>query len=300
VASYTSLHTNLSLLFHEARHLYRLHSHHIPETVDSTLTELRSLEQFLREEYSFELRDRDVLDIGVGQFLPQAYYFALHNRVVGIDFDVIAQGANPLHYIRMLRRNGPKRTGKTLIRKMAGIDRRYRSELKSRLHVDALPTCRVLQMDACNMAFRPNEFDFIHSYSTFHHIQDPAHAIEGVKRVLRPGGIIYLSFQLFTSGSGALSPTRLIDSNGQPVLWPHLRREFADRLEITTYVNKIRLAEWRRLFQERMPECRILLTTAAGPDAEANARDLQARGELTDYNIEELLTHRVRIVWQKK
>src|SRR5881392_3895796 len=98
MASYTSQRTNLAELSREALNLYREWLGFVPEHVSNILANLRNLERLLEDHYAFALQDRDILDIGAGQFLIQMHYLARHNRVVGIDFDVIAQGLNPLQY----------------------------------------------------------------------------------------------------------------------------------------------------------------------------------------------------------
>ena len=296
--SYASQCTDVSTLSREAFYLYRSHSKQIPETVKCVLTELADLENLTQRYYSFALKDRDVLDVGAGQFLPQGYYLAQSNRVTGIDLDVIARGLNPTQYLTMLCVNGPRRTAKTIIRKGLGIDRQYRAELKTQMNVRKLPKLRVLRMSACELRFRDLSFDFVHSFSVFHSLPNPGAAIDEIKRVLRPGGIAYISLHLYTSQSGSLDP-RSFANGRQPALWPHLRPQFADSVKPNAYLNKLRLDEWRDIFDRRMPRARLLMTPAAQPNLEWEAAALQANGELRDYSIEELVTHRIRVLWQK-
>ena len=186
MCSYTSQRTNLGTLCREALSLYRTQSNDVSEQVSGVLTHLRSLEKRIREKHGLLLQDCDLLDIGVGQLLVQLQYFGRNNRVVGIDFDVIAQGFNPLQYIEMFWLNGWRRTAKTAARKLLGIDRRYATELKRQLNVASLPRQKVLRMDACKMDFAEASFDFVHCQSVFHHLPTPALAIEEIKRVLKP------------------------------------------------------------------------------------------------------------------
>ena len=61
-------------------------------------------------------------------------------------------------------------------------------------------------MDVSRMTFPDSSFDFVFSYSVFHHLPNPAQAFREVARVLRAGGVAYISFQLFTSATGCLDP----------------------------------------------------------------------------------------------
>jgi SAM-dependent methyltransferase len=298
MSSYSSQKTSPGALLREAFCLYQNHLVGTAQTVERAVSDLRSLERLL-EKYSFRLRHRDILDIGVGQFLPQMHYFSQHNRVVGIDFDVIVQGFNPAQYGKMLVLNGTRRTVKTITRKLLGIDRRYRICLKKQMQVSSLKKQTVLRMDVTKMTFPPESFDFIHSFSVLHSVRNPAVALIGMRRVLRPGGIMYLSFQLYTSESGSLDPRMLKNGLADLALWPHLRQRYTAELKPNAYTNRLRLNQWRDIFESELPGADILLTRSNRPGIEEDARDLVTRGELCDYSLEELLTHRVQILWKK-
>ncbi len=111
------------------------------------------VETMIARRLSVNLHNLDILEIGPGQFLSQMRYFALSNRMVGIDLEVIAEGINPLPYLMMLRCNGFARTAKTIIRKLIGIDRRFAVELQRQMRSTRSPKLDVRQMDACQMSF---------------------------------------------------------------------------------------------------------------------------------------------------
>lgn len=299
MGSYTSQRTSIKSFMREAMGLYVTQNREATAQVKHALDHMRNVESLLKEKYGFLLRDRDVLDIGTGQFLLQMYYFGLHNRVTGMDFDVIANGINPIQYLRMLRFNGLRRTTKSIGRKLLGIDRRYRSELKAQLNVTTLPRASVQRMDACNMTFADASFDFVHCLSVFHHLPDPAAAIQGIKRVLRPGGAVYISFHLYTSETGSLDPRVFTERAKEVGLWLHLRPQCAHLIHTSAYLNKLRLGEWRKIFETWMPGATVILISANRAEAEADARTLHAKGELREYGLDELLTHRVCILWRK-
>jgi SAM-dependent methyltransferase len=296
--SYTSRPTTLPLLLQEAVSLYRTHVADISGHVRHVISDLKLLEADLQKRYELTLRDLDILDIGTGQFLIQLFYFSRCNQAVGIDWNLIAQGMNPARYLKMFVVNGPRRTAKTIGRKLLGIDRRYRAAIAQQLALPTLPPCRVHQMDACNMTFPDESFDFVHSYSVFHHLADSGAGLSEVVRILRPGGVAYISLHLFASENGFLGPL-LKDQRGEIILWPHLRPQFADKVVSHAYLNKLRLSEWRTLFQTKMSGVEIVVTRSPRPGIEEDAKSLLERGEILDYSLEELLTHDLSAFWRK-
>lgn len=51
-----------------------------------------------------------------------------------------------------------------------------------------------IQMDARTLGFSDQSVDFVFSYNSFEHFQDPAQVLREALRVVRPGGYIYLNF----------------------------------------------------------------------------------------------------------
>jgi SAM-dependent methyltransferase len=63
---------------------------------------------------------------------------------------------------------------------------------------------RFLQMDARYLGFRDESVDFVFSYNSFEHFQDPEQVMREALRVVRPGGYIYLNFgPLYYTPKGA-------------------------------------------------------------------------------------------------
>lgn len=56
-----------------------------------------------------------------------------------------------------------------------------------------------LQMSASDMYFKDGMFDLIISKATFEHLKKPKEALKEMKRVLKPGGYIYMSWNPFAS-----------------------------------------------------------------------------------------------------
>lgn len=97
------------------------------------------------------------------------------------------------------------------------IDARYRSEVRCQLGLERFPRLAVLQMDASRLTFPDSSFDLNFSSSVFHHLPDPEAGSTREKRVLRPGGVAYISLQLFTSATGCLDPRYFPASTRKPL-----------------------------------------------------------------------------------
>ena len=297
--SYTSQQRGISYVVREAAHLYSKHAHGVSERVAAILGEVTTAQTRLRDSYGFEMHNRDVLDLGSGQFLVQLIFFSRHNRAIGIDLDVVPHGFNPSQYAKMLFRNGPRRTIKTVGRKLLGIDRAYRVETLRQLGLKSAPPLDVRQMDACRMTFPDSSFDLVYSYSVFHHLPDPGAALREIVRVLRPGGVVYLSFHLYSSENGSLDPREIRDEKGELIRWPHLRPNYAGQIRSNAYLNRIRLPAWRHLFDEYLPGAVFLPGMSARRGINEDASALVTTGEVGDYSAEELTVHDVTVFWRK-
>jgi SAM-dependent methyltransferase len=63
--------------------------------------------------------------------------------------------------------------------------------------------CTFFTMDAQNLLFRDDVFDFVFSLNAFEHIPDPGRALREISRVLKPGGHAFLQFNgLYFSDGG--------------------------------------------------------------------------------------------------
>jgi SAM-dependent methyltransferase len=298
VRSYSSGSVSALAFVREACSLYR-YSQKSSERARACIDDMRRREALVAEHLGLELRDLDILEIGPGQFQGQTTYLAVHNRVVGIDLDVIAQGFQPLAYLKMLRSNGLRRTTKTVARKLLGVDRKFAQELARQLSIRRLPKPNVIQMDATSMSFPDRSFDFVYARSVFHHLPDPGAALDGVVRVLKPGGAAYILLHLYTSETGCLDPRIYTKRRDEIRGWLHLRPGLQAALNNqNTYVNKLRLHEWRRLFDAKMPSAKCLATRSDDASLES-AKLLQSQGELLDYSLEELTTNDFAVLWRK-
>jgi len=154
-------------------------------------------------------------------------------------------------------------------------------------------------MDASDMSFADQSFDFVYSFAVFQHVEEPERVASEMSRVLRPGGVTYLDFILYTGRTGSHDLRLLGGGTADIPLWAHLRPAYAHEVQQSAYLNRLRLAEWRSLFAEVMPGSELILSTPERAWLEGEARRLQAAGELADYTLEDLVTAKVGVIWRK-
>ncbi|HEY2638308.1 MAG TPA: hypothetical protein VGI66_00285, partial [Streptosporangiaceae bacterium] len=132
--------------------LWQSKRQNVPGQARQMLAEVESSQSEMEHALGDRLQDKDILIIGPGQQLVEMSFFARHNRVTGIDLDVISQHPPVREYLRMFRRNGSIRTLKTMGRKAMGYDRSLRREVERQgLPMDDDPT--IVTMDAAAMTF---------------------------------------------------------------------------------------------------------------------------------------------------
>jgi len=297
--SYSSELRGFMPMLRETKGLFRLHSADVPGRVRSRILDAQRVEANVRELYGVELKDLEMLEVGPGQFLMQMTYFSARNRIVGIDRDVVVRGFRPIAYASMFAKNGTQRTIKTLGRKLLGVDRRYAEQLASQLNLKRLPELKVHAMDVCSMSFKDESFDFVYCRSVLHSLRDPLAALDEMVRILRPGGVAYISIHPYTNRTGCLDP-RVYSSDWNALGgWPHLRPQLQNTIDkANVFLNKLRLQEWRELFCSKMAAAKFIVTPDDNTAVEA-AKKLQSQGELLEYSIEELTAGEFVAVWRK-
>jgi SAM-dependent methyltransferase len=279
-----------------------LRAHHaggIDHQVSVILYRLRELERTLDVTFGFRLEGKRILDVGAGQRLNELIYFSLRNDAIGIDPDVIVQGIDIAGYLQMFRVNGGRRTARTIARKLLLIDARYRRELARQIGVRRIPRLEIRLMQAEQLDFPVESFDLVTSLSVFSHIREPERALREMVRVLRPGGVVFIDFLLYSARTGCMDIRMLGGRPADLPLWAHLRPEYQPLVRESAYLNKIRLPRWREIFEDAMPGSTVILNQPEKARLHDEAIGLHARGELATYELDELLTTYLTVLWQK-
>jgi SAM-dependent methyltransferase len=247
------------------------------------------------------IRDLDILEIGSGQKSIQLAVMSMQNRAVGIDRESSRDDLGFGRLIQTVKTDGVMRASKTVARKVLGIDRAMRKEFCRHYGLEKWPSLNIIQMDAENMSFPDESSDIVFSRAVFEHIAEPAAVLRGVTRVLRPGGVFYCLLHLYTSYSGC-HDARILAGHGRDIpLWAHLREEHRHRIIENTYLNRLRLSEWQRVFRDAMPGVEIdALCDDKDPMHRLELLKLRDAGELKEYSDDELLTVTLKAVWRRK
>jgi SAM-dependent methyltransferase len=301
--SYTSSSEQSSGVLFEFANLFKgtiRSARNIRQEVADLLTEPRTAEALIQKHGGLTVRDLDILEIGVGQLPRQLAYFAMRNRAVGMDLDVVPQGLGVRDYVRLLKTNGPKRLLKTVARKMTGYDWLFHRELARQLQVRKVSRPRTLQMDASRMEFPDGSFDLVYSFNVFEHLPDPTVVLQEKIRVTRPGGCVLTHFHLYSSDSGGHDVRILAGERQGMPYWPHLRPQHAALVRNAAYINRWRLNQWHQLFDRVTPGCTYSYWTDKDMEQKKHVlKDLRQQGELVDYTDQELLTLNLVSVWKK-
>jgi ubiquinone/menaquinone biosynthesis C-methylase UbiE len=254
------------------------------------------------EHAGLTLRGLEMLDVGAGQRLVQMRYFrALGNEVVGVDRDLIVQGFELRGYLKMIQSNGFRRAVKTAGRKALGYDFRFNRELERRLGAKLPPgrRLRVIQADATDLPFGSETFDFDYSSSVLQHLPDPGVAVREMARVVKSGGGIYVDLMPYTGPSGCLD-IRILGGRGAVPHWAHLRASIAPFVQEHSSLNHLRLSDWRDLFDSVMPGNVLVLHQPDRDDLEREIREIRSHsGELQEFEIDELVTRNIFVIWRK-
>jgi SAM-dependent methyltransferase len=300
--TYTSVSRGVSAKIKDFVRLYQLRTENQKSSVDMTVSQLKRSDQSFLELTGEKLENKDVLIVGTGQMLREAMGLGAHNRLVGIDLDVMPQGWKPGPYIELLRTNGPTRAAKTIGRKILGIDRKFNASLRAALQISTEPNVRLLQMDATSMTFPNASFDYAYSFSVFEHLDNPKAVLAEILRVLRPGGVLQISTHLYSSEGGCHDLRIFAGRRDDIPLWAHLRPKHKATVIESCYMNEWRLAEWRNLFGELCPDAVVALENHEEPRGSqftAELAKIRAGGELEGYSDEELLAVNLVVTYKK-
>lgn len=286
---YTSRWRGLRHLASDLLKDYRAHKDGIAEAVSHRIEEAQAMEQWV---FGHRLANSDILDIGPGQVPVQLSYFNLRNHAVGIDVNRIIEHRTPLALLILAKEDGMVRALKTFGRWVTSVDSKTREAAAIHLGVKQIQWPRIFRMDACDLRFPDASFDFIYSRSVFQHITNPESALREIRRTLRPGGSAYISLHLWTCPNGY---TYVPAPDWE---WPHLRG-LVNPIHIDQSRNRLRLAEWRNLFNDIMIGSESRLRGPQIPEMNSRATEL-LKSELHDYSIDELVNYELSALWKKE
>ena len=300
--TYTFARTNPLHFLQDALRLYKMKSENIEGQASGTIDWMRQFESRTLEATGITLVNKRILIIGPGQTPREMIYLGIRNEVVGIDLDVIPHGLDLKAYLQMLKSNGLLRTVKTVARKSLGIDSRYEKAMCKLLEVPRPPKSTHLQMNAEEMTFPDQSFDFVYSFSVFEHLPAPEKVVGEICRVLKPGGGAYLSLHLYTSDNGCHDIGVFSGKRDHIPYWSHLRPEHKSLISPNAYLNEMRIPQWRALYEAAMPGMKLLMDQDGPEKAEPFKKelsDIRKNGGLQDYSDDELLTYNLISIWQK-
>jgi SAM-dependent methyltransferase len=242
-----------------------------------------------------KIQDMSMLEIGCGQrFATSLLFHTFGAKVSGIDMDYVDPRFTLRGYLSTLRINGFERFAKTLVRH-ALYDRGYYNVISEQCGMKLLFDGLDLRvMDACNLEFPDNHFDYLFSRAVFEHIYDVEKACAEVARVLKAGGVADIRPHLFPSLSGGHNPEWFLAGTHhrrktQP--WDHLRRK---EFQAPGYLNKLRERDYLAIFKRRF----TILHLESEYLGEEFLTDEIVR-ELPEFSREELLKVSIRMILKK-
>ena len=111
---------------------------------------------------------------------------------------------------------------------------------------------RLVCGDVSRLPFTSSYFDLVTSVAALEHFLDVPSVVSEVNRVLRPGGVAWISVHLFSCPSGAHN-LRLMEIPLKNIpdgidAWDHLRQR---RVKITVPLNEWRIADYIECFASR-------------------------------------------------
>lgn len=278
--------------------LYRKQTRDIPASVEAALAQQRATVAAIEDHRAAPLMDCDVLEIGPGQARLFLMATGLTNRALGVDMERTPDRLTLGAMWHIWRQNGGLRLAKTLGRHMLGVERRTRAELARQLGVrPAQLTTRIVEGDAHALPFPDASFDAVVSTSVFEHLEDVGLAASEVARVLRPGGVAHTITHLYTSHTGAHDMRLFLDPRALAP-WPHLRAQTQAQVHPNAHLNKLRLADYRRLFEDHWPGHTDQIIIEAYP-SQSDLDLLRMDGALRDYSDTELRASVLVSLWRK-
>jgi len=238
------------------------------------------------------------LEIGHGQHATIS--LLMHSsgaKATGIDMDYVRFGFSPRKYWMIAKLNGQERALKTLARNIL-FDRAYYKTVQRCFGKPLLKkTVDLRRMNAADMQFQNDTFDFVFSFAVFEHIADVESTAKELARVLKPNGVASISIDLFPSLSGGHNLEWAFpdaQASKRVPAWDHLR----DNQDPThVHLNRLRESDYQAIFSRYFTILDTLHITEGEryltPQLEA---ELTAKG----YSKHDLLTRTARFILRPK
>jgi SAM-dependent methyltransferase len=255
-------------------------------------------EQRMQRQLGKKVEQLRMLEIGPGQGLERARYFGRKNKVIGMDLDVIPIGFDLRSYLRMLRENGAGRVVKSVGRHLL-IGQANELAWASLLGVEKFNNPNLIHGNICGETPAIGQFDVVMSWSVFEHLPNPQQAVQNAIKLLKPGGIFYISLHLYTSNNGHHDIRAFTGDEENLPLWPHLRAATAQAIVPSAYLNQWQLAQWRKLFATAAPGHQEILEPFESYARFQPRMTNTLRNELAAYTDEELYTINAVYMWRK-
>lgn len=247
------------------------------------------------EPYLGDLKGKTILDVGCGRRYPLTLLLhSFGNKVVGIDLAYVGINTPSIvRWWRALRADGLEALARSFSYTILMKDRAYYKTVR-RICDFPLTTrgIEIRRMNVEHLAFSDETFDIVVSVAVFEHVANVPKAASELKRVMKKGGVIYITIHVFTSLSGGHHPDWTDPCKVPP--WDHLRQK---RYPVPVYLNKLRKHEFLSIFGKEFEILEVLEpSTGVGKDLLTP----EIRAELLDYSEEELLKGGIAIVAKKE
>ena len=252
-----------------------------------------------------KLSDARILEIGYGARPNRLLsLISMGYAATGIDLDKPILVGSLTDFLSIYRRNGFKRTLKSLVRHFV-FDRHERAALSrvlktrgARLKID---DSKFLVGDAGGFEFSPESIDFIYSEDVVEHIQKESlvSLCRNMSQALSPNGLVLISPAVFSGIAGGHLLEWYPHTLREPVQrksepWEHLRKR---RFNADCFLNELRVHEFKQIFEEYFTVVDII-NINYGLGREHLTPDVKA--DLHSFSEEELLSHKWTFVLQKK
>ncbi|MGB5757756.1 MAG: methyltransferase domain-containing protein [Acidimicrobiales bacterium] len=244
------------------------------------------------------IENKRILEIGPGQGMERALYFARKNDVVAMDRDIVPTGLDPALYWKMARENGLGRVVKTAGRHVL-IGRAMQASWAKLVGEDEAnpPTLRYGDIESDPL--EPEAFDVVTTWSVFEHLGQPRRALENVIAALKPGGVLHISIHVFTAHDGHHDIRAFTGEGDDLPLWGHLRPTTTHQINPSSYLTEGRIHQGRELFEELTPGADEYLDEYEVRERFGPLLTPELRDELAEYSDDELFTVNAVYVWRK-